>query len=765
RSGTTVGTVDYISPEQARDSGSADIRSDIYSLGCTLYHMLAGRPPFPEGSLTERIYKHCTVEPPDVRRLNPKVPEAMCAVLARMLAKKPEDRYPTPAALLKDLLDLDTAPAPVSDRNVLASLAFAAHEDVPDPEEPPAEDEAEGNQPDDAAAKEPADGARAVVAGKAGEQPAAKGGPRWLRQRPRPVVIWGVAAALAAAIVFGGLVALQMDEDANRPRERPKKDGNPPAVADSGPKGDPEPPRDGEGKKDAPGKKAPPPPPPPSWPALYRPSAPLDPARLRQEFQGPWTAPPAVPADAPVFRVSRITPHAAGVQSPAGTAFDSLAAACAAAPAGKMTVIEVHDNGPLFERGPITVSGRSLFVRAAPGYHPLIVWDTGGRNPVAPRNRASEAEAPPAPREAALLSVSQGDLLLRGLDLAVKWDATRTEPACLLRVAGGDLLAYLCTFSVAGRHPDGLTLARFDQGEAKPAEGAAPRCRFSQCFGRGNSLVALDVRAPRAEVLFDNCLFAGGDPPLLRVADHKDAPATLRAVRSTFVGRQTLLQVRPANRQGDLPGDASPRPGLRWMGWDALLARAGTGTGGVLVDLPAGADAADMKWRAVNCLYAGWHTLLSGREPIRVSSFDAWRKRWGLPEGDAAQPDPWPGAERAELAEVSPFLYVTDKTPLAFAATFGKGLLGCDLLTPDEGQGALPPGREAWLALTHDRYILPRLDMVRDASPPEIPAAEDGRYTGERLDVDRVDLGAHLDAVQKNRRLGPVVVMHLAGTG
>jgi serine/threonine protein kinase len=103
RAGTTVGTVDYLAPEQARDSSSADIRSDIYALGCTLYHMLAGQPPFPEGGLGERVLKHLNAPPPDVRRFNPDVSAGLWAVLQKMLAKSPDDRYQTPAELLDDL--------------------------------------------------------------------------------------------------------------------------------------------------------------------------------------------------------------------------------------------------------------------------------------------------------------------------------------------------------------------------------------------------------------------------------------------------------------------------------------------------------------------------------------------------------------------------------------------------------------------------------------------------------------------------------------
>ncbi|MHC4875762.1 MAG: serine/threonine protein kinase [Planctomycetota bacterium] len=103
RDGTTVGTVDYMSPEQARDSKAADCRSDIYSLGATWFHMLCGRPPFNEGDLLNKITAHAEQEPPDPRDINPDIPDAIADIIFRMLEKQQSDRYQTPQELLDDL--------------------------------------------------------------------------------------------------------------------------------------------------------------------------------------------------------------------------------------------------------------------------------------------------------------------------------------------------------------------------------------------------------------------------------------------------------------------------------------------------------------------------------------------------------------------------------------------------------------------------------------------------------------------------------------
>ncbi len=104
QSGVTLGTFDYISPEQARDPRVADIRSDIYSLGCTLFFMLTGRPPFPEGTVLQKLLQHQGDEPPDVRAIRADVPEELSRVMRKMMAKDPRRRYAGSAELAADLV-------------------------------------------------------------------------------------------------------------------------------------------------------------------------------------------------------------------------------------------------------------------------------------------------------------------------------------------------------------------------------------------------------------------------------------------------------------------------------------------------------------------------------------------------------------------------------------------------------------------------------------------------------------------------------------
>jgi serine/threonine-protein kinase len=93
-----------MAPEQARDARRADVRSDIYSLGCTFYFMLVGQPPFPDGSALQKLLQHQSGEMPNLARHRPDVPESVADVLETMLAKRPEDRFQNPAELLAALI-------------------------------------------------------------------------------------------------------------------------------------------------------------------------------------------------------------------------------------------------------------------------------------------------------------------------------------------------------------------------------------------------------------------------------------------------------------------------------------------------------------------------------------------------------------------------------------------------------------------------------------------------------------------------------------
>src|SRR5262249_1143138 len=103
RTGTGMGTPDYVSPEQIRDARRADPRSDVYSLGCTLYHLIAGRVPFPGSSFSEKVEAHESKEPTPLEELGPEVPVGLALTVRRMMAKRPADRFASMAEVAEAL--------------------------------------------------------------------------------------------------------------------------------------------------------------------------------------------------------------------------------------------------------------------------------------------------------------------------------------------------------------------------------------------------------------------------------------------------------------------------------------------------------------------------------------------------------------------------------------------------------------------------------------------------------------------------------------
>jgi serine/threonine protein kinase len=126
-----LGTLDYLSPEQIRRFPDVDGRSDVYSLGATFYFLLTGRPPFDRGVLAEKLLWHLIEDPEPIRKLRPDVPEAMAAVLRRMLAKEPGERFQRPAEVAEALAawlggHVAARPRPPADKRVTPSAPPSA---------------------------------------------------------------------------------------------------------------------------------------------------------------------------------------------------------------------------------------------------------------------------------------------------------------------------------------------------------------------------------------------------------------------------------------------------------------------------------------------------------------------------------------------------------------------------------------------------------------------------------------------------------------
>jgi len=187
------GTVDYMAPEQALGTANFDHRADIYSLGCTLYFLLTGHPPFPEGTLAQRIVKHQTQEPRDILLERPNTPPKLVKICKQMMGKEPESRY-------QSIQEVSAALAPwlnASDGEIGGRMPRAVKplEDTTPPA-PPADDWLSFlDVPSTATSngfKKPATAANAAKPTKPGKQKRHKGQSQG-----------GIFAALAGVLTFG----------------------------------------------------------------------------------------------------------------------------------------------------------------------------------------------------------------------------------------------------------------------------------------------------------------------------------------------------------------------------------------------------------------------------------------------------------------------------------------------------------------------------------------------------------------------------------
>ena len=664
RDGTTVGTVDYMAPEQARDSRATSARSDMYSLGCTFYYLLTGAPPFRGGDVAEKLRAHATEPAPDARQIRPEVPQVLAHLIRKMMAKKPDKRFPDYDNLL-DTLDAVTAildrPAqpPAVPAPLLALIDDEDDDDVATVDAPLQaliDDEDDAPKPAPLMALLDEDdgpdftlGAGFIKGGSTASSPV----------MPAPLLDLSALSALVEGdptsrkTPFGSTASTS--GSATRSGSGPRLLSNPLPRSGSGP-------------------IAPPPDAPPAD-ELYDLSPPI--STTPHLYQQP---PPSAPVDVTGWLIKAVLAIVVGLValfawnrlSPFGTPekvaeydlppnlatndsnsgaslhgstrwiepADAIASSPAASPVPVDTLAAlgmtgVADEAPIGVENPTTVrrvAGRQSSVGLRDALDKLsgtvLLQDNGPMEirdlRIAGKSRSLKAAEGYRPvivlgaggpssvktRPAAIVLSGQS-LVVEGIDFVIPGGALTPRQQAFFLLDGGELTLRECTITVVG--PIGHAYAVVQVGERGDPAAKASRVRIERTLIRGDAS-PLRLAGP-AEVAVARSALIAGKGPVVEIAGGAENKRSLAIFRSILAGRGSAVDL---SGSAGAPGAIAPE--FRVQG--GTFASIGDGPPSPFVELdqvPAGPARTTplLAWRGDENLFQGWVRFASAR-PVGV---------------------------------------------------------------------------------------------------------------------------------------------------
>ncbi len=781
RAGTTVGTVDYMAPEQARNSKSADIRSDIYSLGCTWYQMLTGLPPFPDGSMTNKLHAHSTKPLPDPREKNENIPEGIFAILQRMTAKKPEDRYQTPKELLDDLNHSKLTNAEFSDEifSDLSDDDIVAYDDQADDDD----DEDDIVPRKDTRRRKPVSSTEFELGGAASAAKRAKKNRARADENPVPSS-------------KSSKKSKSRDDDPDEPTSHRKRsspagddDNSPSHKTGAGSK--PEKGASAATDKNTPAKNSPKPLPPKRQPVVEEDTAPrflnfetikyflflagfagivvslgwiffrwsmvVDDFNVPAPVKTPVasTETPVKTAQAPTGVGETTTP--AAVERPVAE-YDI---AKQPLPVWATTENAIPGNLPNFSVGPgpttgthfptineaLSAAGKNGGVVKLLGNGPFLISAVNLGNVKRLIIMAGSVDDQPLiivkPTESgssAGIAINNGELDLRGVHFVLDRNTEpATSPNAIIAVSDGQLFVRDCSFTAMGEATAVVFTSTQDSQTSPPLE---PKLLIDRVTARGNGLTGLKLHRTTADVVIKDSLLVTGNAPAIDLAGHlipllaetvvQKPRRAIRVLRTTLCARKEVLELAAEN--------TTKPPATEFLFKDSVCSAEGTGNSAVLasatrwptVTSTSAGWLTNLNWTSISSLYLGFDELLDlERDSFKVTGLDTWQRVWGKKsEANQFQSIQWQESMISDLSSVSPSQFDNAKLPYLEIKTAEGKLPGC-VIEQLKVPGVISQSR---LFATSQRPKLP------STATPTVDAA-----LVRKVDLTKEDLGQVLN--------------------